>query len=185
MFKKTREIAVAGLYWSIRSGFSGPYWSIQSGLLNKHFQEKFVLETMDHFLTKYNCWFHTIMDNVVCIYQFRIPYFSSAISKCSLAIKDIIEPIWSNFSYAANNITQEGYNIVRKYWTNFPQPKLRVQQSISEKTVLQVCTSYIHASFGTFCVRIGKLFEAQVAFGECLNIDNSLFFCFENACTSF
>ena len=36
-----------------------------------------------------------------------------------------------------------------------------VQTNIFEKTLLKVCSSHLSASFGTFCVQIDQLFEAQ------------------------
>ena len=47
------------------------------------------------------------------------------------------------------------------YWTNFWQPLVQVQQNIFEKTVIEVYSSHLYASFGTFYVQIGQLFEAQ------------------------
>ena len=47
------------------------------------------------------------------------------------------------------------------YWTNFCQPTVRVQQNIFEKTLIEVGSPHIYASFGTFHVQIGQLFEAQ------------------------
>ena len=43
------------------------------------------------------------------------------------------------------------------------------------KTVIENGSSHLYASFGTFFVQIGRLFESQWAFEECLNIDKSLF----------
>ena len=39
---------------------------------------------------------------------------------------------------------------------------------------MEVGTSHIYASFDTFCVQIGQLFEAQSVFEICLKIDNWL-----------
>ena len=36
-------------------------------------------------------------------------------------------------------------------------------------------SSHIYASFGTFCVRIGQLFEAQWVFKKCMKTVKSLF----------
>ena len=36
-----------------------------------------------------------------------------------------------------------------------------LQQSIFEKTLIEVGSSHLYASFGIFCVQIGQLFEAQ------------------------
>ena len=43
---------------------------------------------------------------------------------------------------------------IRMYWTNFWQPTVQVQQDIFEKTLNEVDSSYLHASFGSFCVKI-------------------------------
>ena len=56
------------------------------------------------------------------------------------------------------------------YWTNFWQATVHLQQSIFEKTLieLEAGTSHIYASFGTFCVHIDQLLEAQLVFEKCL-----------------
>ena len=45
----------------------------------------------------------------------------------------------------------------------FLQPPVRVhvQQDIFEKTVIEVQSSHLYASFGSFYVQISQLFEAQ------------------------
>ena len=59
--------------------------------------------------------------------------------------------------------------------TNFCQPIVRVQKNTLEQTLIEVGWLNLYASFGTFYVQIGQLFESQWAFEECLNIDKSLF----------
>ena len=71
-------------------------------------------------------------------------------------------------------VKHPSYNI-RMYWTNSCQPTVRIQQNIFEQTLIEVGNLHLYASFGTFCVQIGQLFESQWAFEECLNIDKSLF----------
>ena len=44
----------------------------------------------------------------------------------------------------------------------------RVKQNIFEKTLIEAYIPSLYASFGTFCVEIGQLFEV------CLKIDESL-----------
>ena len=61
------------------------------------------------------------------------------------------------------------------YWTNFWKPTVHVKQYIFEKTIIEVGSSYLYASFGTFCVHIGKFFEAQWVFEKCLKTVKSLF----------
>ena len=61
------------------------------------------------------------------------------------------------------------------YWTIFCQPTNRGKQNIFELTLIKDVSLSLYASFGTFCVQIGQLFESQWAFEECLNIDKSLF----------
>ena len=61
------------------------------------------------------------------------------------------------------------------YWTIFWQPTVRVQQNIFEQSVLKFGSSHLYSSFGTFCVQIVQLFEAQWALEECLNMDKSSF----------
>ena len=70
---------------------------------------------------------------------------------------------WSRFvqSYEVNyTALQKSYSI-RMYWTNFWKPTVHVQQNIFEKTLLEVGSSHLYASFGTFCVQIDQLFETQ------------------------
>ena len=40
-----------------------------------------------------------------------------------------------------------------------------------EKTLIEVVSSNIYTSFGTFCIQIGQSFETHWVFEECLNID--------------
>ena len=61
------------------------------------------------------------------------------------------------------------------YWTNFCQPTNRVKQNIFEQTLIKDVSLSLYASFGTFCIQIGQLFESKWAFEKCLNIDKSLF----------
>ena len=64
---------------------------------------------------------------------------------------------------------------MRMYWTNFWQPTIHAPQNIFSKTLIEVGTSHIYASFGTFCVQIGQLFEAQWVFAKCMKTVKSLF----------
>ena len=43
---------------------------------------------------------------------------------------------------------------------------------IFEKTLTEVGSLHLYASFGTFYVQIGQLFEAKLIFEVCLKIDN-------------
>ena len=40
-----------------------------------------------------------------------------------------------------------------------------------EKTLMEVDSPYLYASYGTFCIQIGQSFETHWVFEECLNID--------------
>ena len=60
--------------------------------------------------------------------------------------------------------TDRAFALHRKYWTNFWQPTIHVQQNIFENTSVEVCNSHLHASFGTFCVKICQFVAAQRAF---------------------
>ena len=53
---------------------------------------------------------------------------------------------------------------IRMYLTNFWQQTVHVQQNIFEKTLTELGTSHLYASFGTFWVQIGQLVEAQWKF---------------------
>ena len=46
---------------------------------------------------------------------------------------------------------------------------------IFEKTLTEVGSLHLYASFGTFYVQIGQLFEAQWVFEKCLKAAKSLF----------
>jgi len=63
-------------------------------------------------------------------------------------------------------INRPVYNM-RMFWTNFWQPTVHIQQTIFEKTPIEVFYSYLYASFGTFCVQIGQFFKAQWVFEAC------------------
>ena len=47
--------------------------------------------------------------------------------------------------------------------------------STFEKTLIEVGSSHIYASLGTFWVQIGQLFEAQWVFEKCMKTVKSLF----------
>ena len=49
---------------------------------------------------------------------------------------------------------------MRMYWTHFWQLFIYVQQNIFEYTVIENGSSHGYASFGTFYVQFGQLFEA-------------------------
>ena len=60
-------------------------------------------------------------------------------------------------------INRPGHNI-RMFWTNFWPPTVHTQQNIFEKTLAEVCSSNLYASFGTFCIHIGQLFKYSEEF---------------------
>ena len=62
------------------------------------------------------------------------------------------------------------------YWTNFWQPTVHVQQNICEKTLIEVGRAHLYASFGTFCVQIGQLFESQWDFKLSIELKIDLIF---------
>ena len=67
----------------------------------------------------------------------------------------------------------------KTHWTSNNWPILtqkvpKEAQRCGLQTPIEVCSSYLYASFDTFCVKIGQLFEAQWVFEECLKIDKSL-----------
>ena len=63
----------------------------------------------------------------------------------------------------STKINRPGHNI-RMHWAIFRQPTVHVQQHIFEKILIEICSSYLYASFGTFYVQIGQFFEAQWIF---------------------
>ena len=64
---------------------------------------------------------------------------------------------------------------ISMYWTSFWQPTVQAQQNIFLKPLIEASSSHLYASFGTFCVQIGPLFEAQWVLEKCLKTVKSLF----------
>ena len=83
----------------------------------------------------------------------------------------VLERIFKRIALIKKNSAQFSHTETRKnmnlpystfmYWTNFWQPTVHIQQNIFEKTLIEVGSSHLYPSFGTFCVQIGQLFEAQ------------------------
>ena len=71
----------------------------------------------------------------------------------------------------STKINRPGHNI-RMHWTNFRQPTAHAQQNIFGKTLIDVRSLRLYASFGIFYAKIGLLFETQWVFEVCLKIDN-------------
>ena len=71
----------------------------------------------------------------------------------------------------STKINRPGHNI-RMYWTNFQRPTAYVQKNIFGKTRIGAYSPHFYASFGTFCIKIGQLFEALWVFEVYLKIDN-------------
>ena len=46
-------------------------------------------------------------------------------------------------------------------WTFESRPFMYIQKNFFGKTIIEVCTPCLYASFGTLCAQIGQLFEAQ------------------------
>ena len=63
----------------------------------------------------------------------------------------------------STKINRPGHNI-RMYRTNFRQPTAHVQRNIFGKTLIEVCSLHLYASFGTFCIQIGQLFAPKRVF---------------------
>ena len=62
------------------------------------------------------------------------------------------------------------------HWTNFWQPTVHVHQHSFEKTLIKVYSLHLYASFGAFCVKIGKLVAAQWVFKHYEEFRNRLHF---------
>ena len=88
-------------------------------------------------------------------------------------VNDFLWALYSNQSTDSTKINRPVYS-VRMYWTNFRQPNAHVQQNIFGKTLIELCIPHLYASFGTLCVQIGQLFEAQWVFEKCLETLKSL-----------
>ena len=61
------------------------------------------------------------------------------------------------------------------FWTILWPSTIHEQQNIFEKVPVKVGSSYLYASFGTFCVQIGQWLEAQWVFEKCLKTVKMLF----------
>ena len=72
-----------------------------------------------------------------------------------------VENVWFTIPF---KIKHPVHNILRMYWTDFWQLTVYAQQTIFEKNLIEVCSPHLYASFGTFCVKIGRLFVAQRVF---------------------
>ena len=89
--------------------------------------------------------------------------------RTSLNIRTLHTYLWSTFFFqlwGLNGSTDSTkinrpVHRIRMYWTNYRQPTAHVQQNIFGKTLTEVCSLHLYASFGTFCVQIGQFFEAQ------------------------
>ena len=75
------------------------------------------------------------------------------VEKCSLIM-------WPTDS---TKINRPGHNI-RMYWANFRQPTAHLQQDAFGKTLIEVGSLHVYASFGTFYVQVGQLFAPQWVF---------------------
>ena len=73
----------------------------------------------------------------------------------------------------STKINRQGHSI-RMYWTKVSQPTVHVRQNNFETALIEACSPDLYASFGTFCVQIGQLFEAQWVFEVCLKVDESM-----------
>ena len=83
----------------------------------------------------------------------------------SRASKQIYLQLGTLFHSTRPTKTRKNMNYLTPYVcteTIFWQPTVHAPQNIFSK----VCTSHIYASFGTFCVQIGQLFEAQWIFED-------------------
>ena len=62
------------------------------------------------------------------------------------------------------------------YWTHFWQTTVNVQQNIFVKSLIEVGSPHIYASFGTFCTQIGQIFAAQWVFEHSEELRNRRYF---------
>ena len=53
------------------------------------------------------------------------------------------------------------YNASQKHESTLLHKYVHLQQNVFEIVLIEVCSSHLYASFGTFCVQIGQFFEAQ------------------------
>ena len=61
-----------------------------------------------------------------------------------------------NTECTVQNKTSGTYSNILIKRTNFRQPTVHVQQNIFDITVLEVCSTHLNVSFGTFCFQIGQ-----------------------------
>ena len=92
----------------------------------------------------------------------------------------LIDLVLHELSYTASQKHES--TVLHKYILNkFLTATIDVQQNIFEKNHVEVGSSHLYTSFGTFCVEIGQFFEGQCS--ETLNFrknSKSTSFSFEN-----
>ena len=107
--------------------------------------------------------------------QFLTVFRNAVVKKVSLVNLSPRKPTDST------KINCPGHNI-RMYWTIFWHPVVHAQQTIFEKTLMEVDSPHLYGCFGTFCAQIGQslslwnMFENQqidVIEGKCRRFRNS------------
>ena len=101
----------------------------------------------------------------VCVYLSTLQYgttksINNVLSASKLKIKFHLR-FWCHLQLAVDNTRIKPFSTyVRMFWTNLWQPTAHVKQNIFEQSLMELGSLRLYASFGTFVVQIGQLFEA-------------------------
>ena len=71
-----------------------------------------------------------------------------------------------NYTFTVENTSMNPKYFIRIYWTNFWQSAAHVKRSMFGKIPTKICSPNLCASFGTFLVWIGQLFNPPSEFKE-------------------
>ena len=75
--------------------------------------------------------------------------------------------------YSLSRVEKNAWSFTRySYRFNQNKPTDHVQQNSFEKTLVEVCSPNIYASFDTFCVQIDQLLAAQWVFTQSVEFRN-------------
>ena len=105
--------------------------------------------------------------------KLSLKYLTFKVSTWSNIWKIVTKNIWH---FNVSTLPRKNMNLpysIRMYWANIWQPTVNAQQSVFEKNLIEVGSSHLYASFGTFQVQIDQLVEAQLDFklSEVFEID--------------
>ena len=106
------------------------------------------------------CTHYQIFDDLCRVETYGLPGMWSLILNWRPVFSIISLDKTELWSTICHNKTHLHYSILM-YWMIFWLLTIHKQQNILGKTITEVDSSHIHASFGTFCGQIGQSFESQ------------------------